>query len=161
MSSEHPFDHLLQRHCLSREIHFETFIRWVAHDTSYSKLALQEETLLWQTMHRCFPLKIYHDVAMVTIQEVLLWLPAVITISLNIQYPKFTDYRTQMFIYHIVYVGSERGSGWDRVWIWPPRCTIFLFQMSVSTNQNVTSLGSIHYTVKGQSKCVCSVHNVV
>jgi len=40
-------------------------------------------------------------------------------------------------------------------------CYFFLFQTSVSTNQNVTSLGSIHHTVQRQSNCVCSVHNVL
>lgn len=46
--------------------------------------------------------------------------------------------------------------------MWPPKyATFFLFQTSVSTNQNVTSLGSLHYTVQRQSNCVCSVHNVL
>ena len=40
-------------------------------------------------------------------------------------------------------------------------CDFLLFQMSVSTNQNVTSIGSIHHTVPIQSNCVCSLHNVV
>ena len=40
-------------------------------------------------------------------------------------------------------------------------CDFLLFQMSVSTNQNVTSIGSIDHTVPRQSNCVCIVHNVV
>ena len=31
-----------------KKMHFETFMRWVTHDTGPSNLALQEETLLWQ-----------------------------------------------------------------------------------------------------------------
>ena len=40
-------------------------------------------------------------------------------------------------------------------------CDFLLFQMSVSTNQNVTSIGSIHHAVPIQSNCVCRLYNVV
>ena len=45
------------------------------------------------TIHRCFPLlvhNIYSEVVMVTIQEVLLWLPAVIS-GLSKQHPKMVS----------------------------------------------------------------------
>ena len=61
-------------------------MRRVAHDTGPSNLAHQDGNndgnSVVTTIHRCFPLlvhKIYSEVAMVTIQEVLLWLPSVIS----------------------------------------------------------------------------------
>ena len=75
------FEHFLQRQFLSREINFETFMKCVTHDTSPPKLALQDGNNIVITIHRCFTLSAhnsYSEVAMVTIQEVLLWLPVVI-----------------------------------------------------------------------------------
>ena len=54
----------------------------VAHDTSHSKLVLQDGNNVVTTIHRCFTLSAhnnYSEVAVVTVQEVLLWLPAVIS----------------------------------------------------------------------------------
>ena len=51
-------------------IHFETFMRWVAHDTGPSNLAHQDGNIVVTTIHRCFPLSphnIYSEVAIVTI----------------------------------------------------------------------------------------------
>ena len=41
---------------LSREINFETFTRWVTHDTSHSKFALQDGNNVVTTIHRWFTL---------------------------------------------------------------------------------------------------------
>ena len=61
-----------------QEVHFEAFMRWVARDTSPSKLALLQDvnTVRSGNNTQVFPLKICSEVAMATIQEVLLWLHA-------------------------------------------------------------------------------------
>ena len=66
------------RECYQGMFLYETFMIWVTHDTSHSKLTPQ-----MKTMHMCSPLSthnIYSKVAIVTI----LWLLAVIRISLKI-----------------------------------------------------------------------------